>query len=145
MYLPYAVAIVNVLKTLNSTKKQGQKLITLFGCGGERDREKRPKMAKIAEELSDFIIVTTDNSRGEPVAEIISDILDGFTETGTRKVITSRKNAIKNAILTASPGDIVAIIGKGHERYNIDKNGYHHFDERAIIREALSERKGAFK
>lgn len=138
-------ALLNVLKTLNSTKKQGQKLITVFGCGGERDREKRPRMAKIAEELSDFIIVTTDNSRGEPVAEIISDILDGFTETRKRKVITSRKSAIKNAILTAHPGDFVAIIGKGHERYNIDKNGYHDFDERAIIKEALNERRDALK
>lgn len=138
-------ALENVLKTLKSAKKQGQKLITVFGCGGERDREKRPKMAKIAENHSDLIIVTTDNSRNESVADILSDILEGFEETKKRKVITSRKSAIKNAILTANPGDVVAIIGKGHERYNIDKNGYHDFDERSIIKEALSERKGRQK
>ena len=138
-------ALLNVLKMLTTVKKQGQKLITVFGCGGERDRNKRPKMAKIAEELSDLTIVTTDNSRGEPVAEIISDILNGFTQTKNRRVITSRKNAIRNALFTASHGDIVAIIGKGHERYNIDKNGYHDFDERTIIAEALAERKGVLK
>lgn len=133
-------ALLNFLKTLNSEKKRGQKLITVFGCGGERDREKRPRMAKIAEELSDFVIVTTDNSRSESISDILFDILEGFTQTNKRKVITSRKNAIRNAILTADKGDLVAVIGKGHERYNIDKNGYHDFDEREIIKEALRER-----
>lgn len=138
-------ALCNVLKTLKSAKNQGQKLITVFGCGGERDREKRPRMAKIAEQYSDFIIVTTDNSRTESVADILTDILVGFTETKKRKVITSRKNAIRNAILTANQGDFVAVIGKGHERYNIDKNGYHDFDEREIIKEALNERRASCK
>ena len=138
-------ALKNVLKTLKTILKQGQKLITVFGCGGERDREKRPKMAKIAETYSDLVIVTTDNSRNEPVADILSDILEGFDDTRKRKVITSRNNAIRNAILTATSGDVVAIIGKGHERYNIDKNGYHDFDERIIIKEALSEREKANK
>ncbi len=133
-------ALRNVLKMLKSAKKREQKLITVFGCGGERDRDKRPAMAKIAEEYSDFTIVTTDNSRGESVADILYDILEGFLETKRRKVITSRKNAIRSAILTAESGDIVAVIGKGHERYNIDKNGYHDFDEREIIKEVLAER-----
>ncbi len=140
-YAHTEAALRNVLKMLKSTQNQEQKLTTVFGCGGERDREKRPRMAKIAEEYSDFIIVTTDNSRNESVAEILSDILMGFTETKKRKVITSRKNAIRSAILAANTGDIVAVIGKGHERYNIDKNGYHNFDEREIIKEALSERR----
>jgi len=133
-------AFINVLKLLNSTKNNGQKLITVFGCGGERDREKRPKIARAAELLSELVIVTSDNSRKESVDEIIDDILAGFKRTDTRKIITSRKAAIEHAILTADTGDLIAIIGKGHEKYNIDKDGYHDFDERRIIHDALAKR-----
>ena len=134
-------ALSNVLKTIKSSKKQQQKVTTVFGCGGNRDVLKRPKMAQVAEELSDFVIVTTDNSRNESEANIIKDILQGFHSTTKRKVITSRKAAIEYAILSAEKNDIVTIIGKGHERYNIDKDGYRYFDEREIIKEALKKRK----
>ncbi len=134
-------AFKNVLKAIYSTKNKGQKLITVFGCGGERDRMKRPKMAAAAELFSDSVIVTQDNSRGESEMSIIKDILSGFTSTEKRKVIISRKAAIENAILSADDGDIIAVIGKGHERYNITKNGYSHFDEREIIKSALEKRR----
>ena len=133
-------ALTNVLKTIISVKKAEQKLILVFGCGGERDREKRPQMATVAEKYADLSIVTTDNSRGESVVDILEDILSGFKNTKSRKVITSRAAAIQNAILSAADQDIIAVIGKGHERYNIDKSGYHAFDERKIIREALNKR-----
>ncbi len=139
-YAHTPTAFENILKSVKENKKSGQKIISVFGCGGERDREKRPQMAMIAEEYSDFVIVTEDNSRGESEAEIIKDILRGFTNSEHRIVITSRKCAIEYALLNASDGDIVLLIGKGHERYNIGKGGYTEFDERAIVREALKKR-----
>jgi UDP-N-acetylmuramoyl-L-alanyl-D-glutamate--2,6-diaminopimelate ligase len=135
-------ALLNVLKFIKSNINMGQKLITVFGCGGERDKTKRPKMGKIAEEISDLVIVTTDNSRHEAESEIIKDILSGFKGTAKRKVITSRTAAIEYAILSANDGDVIAVIGKGHERYNIDKFGYSDFDERTIIYNAIKRRKG---
>lgn len=134
-------SLKNILKTINSSKKHGQKLNVVFGCGGDRDRKKRPIMARIAEENSDFVIVTSDNSRGESENKIIKEVLSGFTGNAKRIVITSRKSAIFHAILSSKKGDIVAIVGKGHERYNIDKSGVHDFDERSIIEEALKRRK----
>ena len=133
-------ALSNVLKTIVSSKKAEQKLILVFGCGGERDREKRPLMAAVAEKYADFSIITTDNSRGESVVDILEDILSGFQDTRRRTVITSRRAAIEHAVLSASDQDIIAVIGKGHEKYNIDKNGYHAFDERAIIQNAIKKR-----
>ena len=134
-------ALLNVLKLINSTKTFGQKLITLFGCGGERDKTKRPKMAKIAESLSDFVIVTTDNSRNESEANIIKDIIKGFSNKKIYKVISSRKDAIEFAVQNVNSSDIILVVGKGHERYNIDKKGYHIFNERDIIKNALNKRK----
>lgn len=134
-------AFENVLKTVNSARITRQKLITVFGCGGDRDRSKRPKMAAIAERMSDLVIVTQDNPRTENEASIIADILEGFSSVEKRKVITSRKNAITSAILNADDGDIVLVLGKGHERYNIDAKGYHDYDERRIIKDALAKRR----
>jgi UDP-N-acetylmuramoyl-L-alanyl-D-glutamate--2,6-diaminopimelate ligase len=138
-------ALENVLKTINTAKNSGQNLITVFGCGGERDRAKRPNMARIAEIYSDRVIVTTDNSRGESELDIIRDILEGFSNTEKRIVIASREAAIEHAILSAREKDLIAIIGKGHEQYNIDKNGYHPFNEKDIILRALKKRKGIRK
>ena len=138
-------AFINVLKTINSAKNSEQKLTTIFGCGGDRDSSKRPKMAAVAEMYSDYVIVTTDNSRTESKGKIIKDILSGFRSTEKRKVITSRAVAIENAILSANKNDIVAIIGKGHERYNIDNHGYKDFDERDIIKGALKKRKTIYE
>lgn len=134
-------ALLNVLKTIYSSKIIGQKLTVVFGCGGDRDTFKRPRMAAIAEKYSDFVIVTTDNSRTEPETKIIKDILRGFSYQKKHKVISSRKDAIEYAVINADVSDIVIIIGKGHERYNIDRNGYHSFDERIIIKNAIDKRK----
>lgn len=138
-------AFLNLLKTVNAAKNNEQNIITVFGCGGNRDSSKRPKMARVAEKYSDFVIVTTDNSRAESESKIIKDILTGFHSENQRKIITSRKSAIEYAILTAKRGDIITVIGKGHERYNIDKNGYSDFDERAIIKNALRKRKQIYE
>lgn len=134
-------AFEKMLEFLFSSKKPEQKLIVVFGCGGERDKFKRPKMGMSAQKYSDFAIITTDNSRGEAENEIIEDILSGFTKTNKRTVIVSRKSAIEHAVMTAENDDIVAVIGKGHERYCYDKNGIHYFDEREIIKRALARRK----
>lgn len=138
-------AMENVLKTINNCKNPEQKLTTVFGCGGDRYREKRPLMAKTAEIYSDKIIVTTDNSRSESPTEIIKEILSGFSKSANRVVVTERASAIERAILSSDNGDIILLIGKGHERYNIDKNGYHKFDEREIIRNALKKRREILK
>lgn len=134
-------ALKNALQTLVREKKSGEKLITVFGCGGERDREKRPKMGKVAEALSDFTIVTQDNSRGEDPDRIIRDILAGFSDASRRRVVTDRKRAIECAMEIADDRDTIVIAGKGREPYQIDSAGYHPFDERKIVLEALKKRK----
>lgn len=144
-YAHSAQAFKTLLKTVNMHKKEGQKLITVFGCGGNRDKIKRPIMAKYAEELSNFSIVTTDNSRNESEKKIIEEIISGFESANSFKVVSSRKKAIYEAIKIAQKNDIVLLVGKGAEAYNIDKNGYHSFDEKAIIYEALKTRTESYK
>lgn len=138
-YAHTEAAFLNIMKNLHEIKK-GNKLTVIFGCGGERDREKRPKMAEIAERFADKIVITTDNSRGENPKDIICDIIRGIKEKSVT-VNENRKNAITECIVEATPGEIIAIIGKGCEKYTIDKDGYHDFDERAIINDALKLRK----
>ena len=133
------VAFYNIMKELSLIKGQGR-LCVVFGCGGERDKGKRPKMAEIAEKYADRIIVTTDNSRNESPKDIIFDIIKGFGNKGY-EIDEDRARAIKKAILTSDTNDIIAVIGKGCESYNIDKMGYSDFDEKEIIRSALSERR----
>ena len=130
-------ALDNLLKTVKSAKNPKQNMIIVFGCGGERDKQKRPLMAKTASKYCDFSIVTSDNSRSEPLSEIIEDILKGFRETEKRTVITDRKKAIEYAILTADKNDVVIIAGKGAENYIIDANGTAPFSEKDIIKDAL--------
>jgi UDP-N-acetylmuramoyl-L-alanyl-D-glutamate--2,6-diaminopimelate ligase len=138
-YAHTTAAFECILKSIRSAI--GNKTLTvIFGAGGERDRTKRPKMASIAEKFADKIIVTEDNSRGEAPMEIITDIIKGFREKSYRIAI-DRKKAIKEAILSASKDEVIAIIGKGCEKYNIDKSGYHRFDEKEIIELSLKERK----
>ena len=96
-------------------------------------------MAKAAEKYADRIILTSDNSRGESTKDIISDIIRGF-DKGCYEIKENRSEAIRSAILDAKDGDIVAVIGKGPEKYNIDKSGYHYFNEKEIIMSSLSER-----
>ena len=133
------VAFKSVMKELSAIKGD-RNLTVIFGCGGNRDKEKRPRMAKIAERYADRVIVTSDNSRNEDIKDIISDIIRGF-ESGKYQVIENRRDAIRAAILSSNDGDIVAVIGKGNEKYTIDETGYHPYDEKEIIETALMERR----
>lgn len=128
-------AFDNALKTLKNSKKPRQRLIVVFGCGGERDKFKRAQMGLVASKYADYIILTEDNSRGEPTKEIIDQILDGVSVGVEHAVIEDRKAAIIRALGIANKNDVVAIIGKGHECYKIDSSGIHHFDEREIVKE----------
>ena len=113
----------------------------VFGCGGDRDRTKRPKMAQIAEKYTKNIIVTSDNPRSEDPASIIDEICSGFSPDGLKKVskVVDRKDAILKAISKATKGDIVVLAGKGHEDYQIFANNTIHFDDREVAREALRD------
>ncbi|MBR2343437.1 MAG: UDP-N-acetylmuramoyl-L-alanyl-D-glutamate--2,6-diaminopimelate ligase [Clostridia bacterium] len=138
-------AMENALKTVKKALKPKQRLFCVFGCGGERDREKRSAMGNIATELSDFTFITEDNSRGEPFNDILSDIEKGIDRRSSYTVIERREEAIFAAITRADVGDAVLIIGKGHERYIIDGAGRRPFDERLIIKSALAVREGESK
>ncbi|VXD20270.1 UDP-N-acetylmuramoyl-L-alanyl-D-glutamate--2, 6-diaminopimelate ligase [Planktothrix serta PCC 8927] len=116
------------------------RMICVFGCGGDRDRTKRPKMGKIAAELADVAVVTSDNPRTEDPEGILQDILVGIPNTIQPIVIADRAEAIHRAILDAQPGDGVLIAGKGHEDYQILGTEKIHFDDREQARDALAER-----
>lgn len=123
-------ALLNVLKTLQEIKKG--RLITIFGCGGDRDRDKRPKMGAVATAFSDLAIVTSDNPRGEDPEEIIRQVLAGIENPGQVLVFVDRKEAIEKALSLARPSDIVLIAGKGHEKTQIFSDRTISFDDRAI-------------
>ncbi|AUS99462.1 UDP-N-acetylmuramoyl-L-alanyl-D-glutamate--2,6-diaminopimelate ligase [Nostoc sp. CENA543] len=116
------------------------KMICVFGCGGDRDRTKRPKMGKIAADLADVAVVTSDNPRTEDPEKILEDILAGIPDTVQPIVICDRATAIRTAILQAQPGDGVLLAGKGHEDYQILGTEKIHFDDREHAREALLAR-----
>lgn len=128
-------ALENALKSLYSKFISKQSIICLVGCGGERDTKKRPEVARIATKYARHTVICEDNSRGEPFEKIAAEILSGAPDNKCITVIEDRKSAIRHALSLAGENDIVAIIGKGHEEYIIDKNGKRHFSERAIIRE----------
>lgn len=129
-------ALLNTLKTARDSTKG--KIITVFGCGGDRDKTKRAPMGEVAGENSDLVIVTSDNPRTENPLQIISEIEVGLKKTGCEYlVISDRRDAIWRAIRHAKPNDIVLIAGKGHETYQIVGNDKFHFDDREIAREAL--------
>lgn len=128
--------IENILKTVNGFAKG--RTIIVFGCGGDRDNTKRPIMGRIAGELADFCVVTSDNPRTEDPMKIISMIEEGVKESGADYVvIESRFDAIKYALDNAKKGDVIVLAGKGHETYQELKNGKIHFDEREAVREIL--------
>lgn len=129
--------LYNILNTVREFTKG--RLISVFGCGGDRDKTKRPIMGKIASELSDIAVVTSDNPRSEEPDGIIKDILEGI-EKDNYIVIENRRNAIENAIEIAQPGDVIVVAGKGHEDYQEIKGKTIHFDEREIIREIIESR-----
>jgi UDP-N-acetylmuramoyl-L-alanyl-D-glutamate--2,6-diaminopimelate ligase len=112
----------------------------VFGCGGDRDRTKRPKMGKIAAELADLAVVTSDNPRTENPEKILQDVLAGIPDIVQPMVVSDRATAIRTAILQAQPGDGVLLAGKGHEDYQILGTEKIHFDDREQAREALQQR-----
>jgi UDP-N-acetylmuramoyl-L-alanyl-D-glutamate--2,6-diaminopimelate ligase len=117
-----------------------KRIITLFGCGGDRDRSKRPLMGLAAGEGSDFVVLTSDNPRSEDPLAIMDDALVGLNRSGTPYLIEpERERAIRAAIESAQPGDIVILAGKGHETYQILKDGPIPFDDREVARRILRE------
>ena len=134
-------ALENVLKTLNSLKKSNEKIITVFGCGGDRDRGKRPIMGKIAVEYSDQVIITSDNPRSENPSEISEEIAAGIPAVNEANylVLNDRREAIKLACTSAFSGDIILIAGKGHEKYQIIGDETHHFDDLEVTIEILKK------
>ncbi len=128
----------NIITSLREIAKK--RVVTLFGCGGDRDKTKRPKMGKIAAELSDFCVVTSDNPRSENPSAIIDDILEGMKGISTPYVVVGgRKEAIRWALEHAEKDDIILLAGKGHETYQILPTGTIHFDEREVVAEILKD------
>jgi UDP-N-acetylmuramoyl-L-alanyl-D-glutamate--2,6-diaminopimelate ligase len=127
-------ALKNAIETLKYLYKK--RIIVVFGCGGERDKTKRPKMGRTVSELSDYAIITNDNPRSEDPDEIIKDIKRGIRKNNYC-VIPERREAIKKSLSLAKTGDIVLVAGKGHENYQIMKDRVIHFDDREVIRECL--------
>ena len=134
-------ALINVIGTINRLRIGGQKLITVVGCGGNRDRTKRPIMAKAAAENSDTAILTSDNPRKEKPEDILAEMYEGVSITARKKtlVITDRREAIKAAVMMASKDDIILVAGKGHENYQIIGSEKHHFDDKETIHELFNE------
>ena len=121
-------------------KQHGGRVITLFGCGGDRDRAKRPKMGRAAGEGSDLVVLTSDNPRSEEPMEIIEEALAGVKETGTDCIVEEdRAGAIEIAIRAARRGDIVLLAGKGHERVQILKDKSVPFDDVVVAAGVLKE------
>ena len=134
-------ALKNVLETINDIRTKNEELITVVGCGGDRDRTKRPKMGKIAAALSTKVIFTSDNPRSEDPEAIIEEIEKGVEPLDYKKTlsVTSRKQAIKTACQMASENDIILIAGKGHETYQEVKGERTDFDDFKIVKELLTE------
>ena len=132
--------VENVLRAVRGFAKG--RVVALFGCGGDRDRTKRPKMGAIAAALSDFCIVTSDNPRTEEPQAIIDDILEGMKDTKTpTRVIVDRPEAIRWALAHARKEDIIVLMGKGHETYQEVNHVKHHMDEREIVADYFADRK----
>ncbi len=132
-------ALLNVLATIKKLKKGFEQVITVVGCGGDRDKRKRPIMAEVVCEYSDKAIFTSDNPRSEDPAQIIKDMEEGLAAAYKRKHISivDRKEAIKTAISLAKQEDIILIAGKGHEKYQEIKGMRNHFDDKEIVKECF--------
>lgn len=137
-------ALENVLKTLRDIGPK-QNIICLFGCGGDRDKTKRPEMAAVSEKYADRIFVTSDNSRTEKTEDILEDIRKGFSNKGLAKAlfISDRKESIRTAITLAPEGSVILLAGKGHETYQIIGTEHRHFDEREIVNEVFKSMEDA--
>jgi UDP-N-acetylmuramoyl-L-alanyl-D-glutamate--2,6-diaminopimelate ligase len=132
-------ALINVFNTIDAIRTHNEQLITVVGAGGNRDAQKRPIMAKLASENSDFTILTSDNPRDEDPEEILKQMEEGIDISLKRKVLTvlNRKEAIKIACVMAKEGDIILVAGKGHEKYQEIKGIKYHFDDKEILKEYL--------
>ena len=130
--------VKNVIETARQIVKN--RIITVFGCGGDRDNKKRPIMGRLAAELSDIVIATSDNPRTENPESILREIEVGIKEKIGDKIhetVTDRRTAIFRAVEIAKPGDIILILGKGHENYQILKDETIHFDDREVASDAI--------
>ena len=135
-------ALENVLNTIAAIRKDGQKVISVVGCGGDRDREKRPVMAQIAARKSQQVILTSDNPRTEDPMQILRDMEAGLTEEVQHALtISDRAQAIKTAIMLAQPGDILLIAGKGHEKYQEINGVKYDFDDFKLTEEFFNQMK----
>ncbi len=135
-YAHNAMALESLLKTLKEYNPK--RIVTVFGCGGNRDRDRRFEMGEVSGRLSDFTIITSDNPRNEEPDAIIADIVTGISRTSGRHVeIADRREAIKYAVDNAQPGDVIVVAGKGHEDYQEIKGVKHHMDDRELIIEAV--------
>jgi UDP-N-acetylmuramoyl-L-alanyl-D-glutamate--2,6-diaminopimelate ligase len=131
-------SLENILSTVKDYTEGA--VICVFGCGGDRDRTKRPMMGAISGRIADYTIITSDNPRTEEPAAIIAQIEEGIKATGGKYCcITERREAIRHALMTAGPGAVVVLAGKGHETYQTFGDRTIHFDEREIVREILNE------
>jgi UDP-N-acetylmuramoyl-L-alanyl-D-glutamate--2,6-diaminopimelate ligase len=133
-------ALENVLATIDKLRTRQETLITVVGCGGDRDKTKRPKMARIAAGFSNKIILTSDNPRSEDPSEILNEMMAGVPKVDQKKtmVILDRKEAIRTACNLAQPQDVILVAGKGHETYQEIKGVRHHFDDKEILMEMLN-------
>jgi UDP-N-acetylmuramoyl-L-alanyl-D-glutamate--2,6-diaminopimelate ligase len=133
-------ALLNVLRTVNELRTGNEQVITLVGCGGDRDATKRPEMARIACEMSDRVILTSDNPRSEEPEEIIRQMKAGVDAVNNKKVlaITDRREAIRTACALSQPGDIILVAGKGHEKYQEIKGVKHPFDDMQELKETFN-------
>ena len=133
-------ALVNVLETIRELIKSKEQIITVVGAGGNRDKLKRPKMARVSVDLSDKVVLTSDNPRFEDPADILNDMIAGLNDNDKGKylIIPDRREAIKTAAMLAKPGDIILLAGKGHETYQEIKGVKHHFDDKEVISEIFN-------
>jgi UDP-N-acetylmuramoyl-L-alanyl-D-glutamate--2,6-diaminopimelate ligase len=133
-------ALENVLSTINKIRTGNEKLITVIGCGGDRDKTKRPKIAVIAADLSSQVILTSDNPRSEEPESIIEDMIAGLDPIQKKKCleITDRKQAIKTACTLVGDGDIILVAGKGHEKYQEIKGIKYPFNDMQEIKKILN-------
>ncbi|HPN69992.1 MAG TPA: UDP-N-acetylmuramoyl-L-alanyl-D-glutamate--2,6-diaminopimelate ligase [Saprospiraceae bacterium] len=135
-------ALENITETLKKSKPIGSSLITVFGCGGDRDKTKRPEMGKIAAQKSDRVIITSDNPRSEDPDKIISEVLEGIPQELKNKVvaISDRSQAIKTAVMIAKGSDVVLVAGKGHEKYQEIKGEKLPFEDKKVLEDALDSK-----
>lgn len=133
-------AVEQVLETIRQLKKHGNQIITVIGCGGDRDKTKRPLMAKTAARLSDQLVLTSDNPRSEDPQAILTEMEAGLDADQLRKTlrVENREQAIKTAVRLANPGDIILVAGKGHEKYQEIQGVKHPFDDKAVLEKLLN-------